>query len=255
MKNSIAFVVVSCDRYSDLWEGFFKSFFKYWPGCPFDLFLIANHLSYPDQRVKTICIGEDKDYASNLRLALTQINHPWIFLWLEDCMFSGKINEHTTNQVFEQAITTTNLGYLKLSNDYPLAYSCRTGTAFGAIPKGVKYRSAIGMSLYRKDVLVKLLVPGKNAWEVDKSDASDSFSEDFYALAAQYATNPIFPYVNTVIKGKWYIPAIPYLKREGLAHMLPARKQQSIKEYLYIKAFWFWFFILRTLKIHWYNKS
>jgi len=241
MRNSIAFVLVSCDRYSDLWQGFFKSLFTYWPDCPFELFLIANQITYPDKRVKTICIGEDKDYASNLRLALTQVNHPWIFLWLEDCMFSSKINSQTTNQLFEQAIATENLGYLKLSNDYPLAYRCQPGAIFGAIPKAVKYRSAIGMSLYRKDVLVRLLEPGKNAWEVDKSDLSDSFAEDFYALDAKYATKPVFPYVNTVIKGKWYLPAVVYLKREGLAQMLPAREKQSVKEYFYIKAFWFWF--------------
>jgi hypothetical protein len=255
MKKSIAFVIVSCDRYSDLWPGFFKTFYKYWPDCPLDVFLVSNFIPFNDSRVNSILIGEDKDYATNLRIAISQINHPWIFLWLEDCMFSENIDNQIASRLLNTAIATENLGYLKLSNDYPAAYDCDSKSFFGRIPKGVKYRSAIGMSLYRKDVLFKLLEPGKNAWEVDKSDISDSFSEDFYALSTKYVTRPIFPYVNTVIKGKWYIPAIKFLTKEGLHDMIPVRRTQTIKEYLYIKIFWFWFFILRTFKIHWYNKS
>jgi hypothetical protein len=253
MKNEIAFVVVSCDRYKDLWPGFFKTFFKYWQNCPFDVFLISNFEKCGETGVIPILIGEDKDYATNLVQAIHQIEHQWIFLWLEDCMFSKPINNVLVDHVLQSAIRLPNLGYLKVSNDYPSAYTCVPGLPFGIIPKGVKYRSAIGMSLYRKDVLLKLLEPGKNAWEVDKSDISFNFSEDFYALSHRLVNNPIFPYVNTVIKGKWYWPAVQYLKKEGLTPMISQRGKQSFKDFLYIKLFWGWFLFLRTFKIHWYN--
>jgi len=253
MRNDIAFVVVSCDRYKDLWPGFFKTLFKYWENCPLDVFLISNFEEYTDARVKPILIGEDKDYASNLVQAINTIDHKWIFLWLEDCMFSKPINNDQVTKVLHAATQIPNLGYLKLSNDYPSAYNCVPGLPFGKIPKGVKYRSAIGMSLYRKDVLLKLLEPGKNAWEVDKSDISDNLSEDFYALSHKLVNNPIFPYVNTVIKGKWYLSALQYLKNEGMSAMIPYRDKQSIKDFIYIKLFWGWFFFLRTFKIHWHN--
>jgi hypothetical protein len=254
MRKDIAFVVVSCDRYKDLWPGFFKTFFKYWKECSLDIFLISNFEPYHDERVQSILIGEDRDYASNLVAAIQKIEHQWIFLWLEDCMFSNTINDEKANDILKSAIQTSNLGYLKLSNDYPTAYACIPGLPFGVIPKRVKYRSAIGMSLYRKDVLLKLLEPGKNAWEVDKSDISDNLSEDFYALSHKLVNKPIFPYVNTVIKGKWYLSAVSFLKKEGLSSMLLLREKQSTKDFIYIKLFWAWFFFLRTFKIHWYNK-
>lgn len=253
MKNDIAFVIVSCDRYSDLWKGFFNSFFKYWKNCPLDTYLISNFKSYNDERINAILIGEDKDYATNLIQAIETIDNKWILLWLEDCMFSKPINDFTVNDILLKAVNIANLGYLKLSNDYPVAYNCEQGLQFGKIPKGVKYRSAIGMSLYRKNVLLKLLEQGKNAWEIDKSDISDQLSEDFYALSAKLVNKPIFPYVNTVIKGKWYLPAIKYFKNEGMEDLIKGRQKQSLKDYLYIKLYWGWFLFLRIFKIHWYN--
>lgn len=253
MKSEIAFVIVSCDRYRDLWPGFFKTFFKYWHNCPFDVFLISNFEKCNEIGVKHILIGEDIDYASNLVKAIQKIEHQWIFLWLEDCMFSKPINNQLVYNILQSAIRLPNFGYLKLSNDYPSAYSCIPGVPIGIVPKGVKYRSAIGMSLYKKDVLLKLLEPGKNAWEVDKSNISDNLSEDFYALSHHLVNNPIFPYVNTVIKGKWHLPAIQYFKKEGLTAMISHREKQSLKDFLYIKLFWGWFLFLRTFKIHWYN--
>ncbi len=253
MKNNIAFVVVSCDKYKDLWPAFFKSFFKYWDNCSLDVFLISNFENYNDPKVKPLQIGEDKDYSSNLVQAISKIEQQWIFLWLEDCMFSKRIDNEIVTDILQSAIQRPNLGYIKLSNDYPSAYHCISGLPFGTIPKGVKYRSAIGMSLYRKDVLLKLLEPGKNAWELDKSDFSDNLTQDFYALSHKLVNKPIFPYVNTVIKGKWYLPALQYFKREGLDAMILHREKQSLKDFLYIKLFWAWFFFLRTFKIYWYN--
>ena len=59
--------------------------------------------------------------------------------------------------------------------------------------------------------------------------------------------------VNTVIKGKWYRPAVQYLKKEELTTLIAKREKQSLKDFLYIKLFWGWFLFLRTFKIHWYN--
>ena len=65
-KNDVTILVVSCDKYKDLWIPFFHCFFKYWSDCPYPVFLASNDLEYSDPRVKTILIGPDKDYSSNL---------------------------------------------------------------------------------------------------------------------------------------------------------------------------------------------
>ena len=44
----------------------------------------------------------------------------------------------------------------------------------GELPKGIRYRSAIGATLYHKSTLKKLLTQGLHAWDIDKSNLSDS---------------------------------------------------------------------------------
>ena len=41
IKNKFAILIVSCDKYSDLWDPFFKLFFKFWPDCPFNIYLLS----------------------------------------------------------------------------------------------------------------------------------------------------------------------------------------------------------------------
>ena len=253
-STDISFVVISCDRYKDLWHPFFRSYDKYWSELPFKLYLISNFESYDDERVTTIKIGEDLSYTENLINGIEQIDSLWILLWLEDCIPSKKIHINLFDDVINKAISNNNLGYLKLSNDLPLVYEPNESGLFGNIPKGVRYRSAVGMSLYRKDVLKKLLVPGDNAWDTDKSSVSDTLDEDFCALSKSFFRTPLMPYVNTVIKGMWSRAALDFLHNEGFGDLIKSRKRESLKGYLYIKLFYLWSLLLVTFKIYWYRK-
>lgn len=252
MGREISLVIVSCDKYQDLWESFFYFFRKYWSNCKLQIFLITNNLEYKGRDVVTIQVGEDRSYTENLLSAIEQVPSDWILLWLEDCMFSHNLDLAKIDQVLSTAVSTSNLGYLKLSNDLPIAYDC-PNSFFGKIPKGVKYRSAIGMALYRKDVLKKLLIPGENAWQADKSAVSDDLAEDFYALSPIFFKNPLFPYVNTVVKGEWSWAAMKMLRKNEFLELISNRKPQSLYGYLYERLFYFWSYFLVTFRIYWYK--
>ena len=47
-----AILVVSFDAYQDLWPVFFQAFFKYWPDCPYRVYLGANTATYVHPRVQ-----------------------------------------------------------------------------------------------------------------------------------------------------------------------------------------------------------
>jgi len=253
MNKKISLLIVSCDKYHDLWDNFFYFFKKYWSCCDLDIFLVSNFLEYKSYGITNIMIGEDLGYTDNLLKAVSKIDSEWVLVWLEDCMFSDYIDNQKVSKVLQQAIATPNLGYLKLSNDLPLAYNQDLSSYFGKIPKGVKYRSAVGMALYRKDIFFKLFVPGENAWQADKSDVSDSLPEDFYALSRNYFYKPLFPYVNTVVKGRWSKPAVRLLSQHGFSKQLKSRFVQTLYGYLYEKVFYVWSFFLQFFKIYWYR--
>ena len=63
---SLAILICSCDAYADVWDPFFTLFFRHWPDCPWPIYLIANHRRYPDDRVNTLLLGDDKDWSTNI---------------------------------------------------------------------------------------------------------------------------------------------------------------------------------------------
>ena len=250
-SNDITFLIMSCDAYSDLWEPFFSCFFKYWPDCPFPIVLTSNYKSYPDERIKTINFGEDRDYSSNLIQILDQINTQWLILWFEDVFLSQKVSTTKVLSFIHEA-RLNNANYLKLSIDGPWYINRGTKQLIGPIPKGVRYRGAVGMALYSKSLLMKLLVPGESAWILDKSNRSDAIDESFFALSGMALKSPPFVYEHAVAKGKWIYMAPAFLRREGLDRYIKNRKVQSVWTYLYIKLFWYRLILMRMLGMYWY---
>lgn len=248
--EAVAFIVASCDRYSDLWEPFFHCFRKFWPDCPYPVYLLTNHKGYESRSVTVLKVGDDRSYADNLAAAISQIEERWVILWLEDVLLSKTIDTARLQRIVAQAQSIP-VGYLKLSTDLPLSYADGFGE-IGPVPKGVKYRSAVGLSLYHVPTLKKLLTPGASAWDMDRSELSNELEEPFFTLTSKAARKPLLPYVNAVNKGRWNLDAIPFLKREGFTDLIKERKRLSLGSHLYRRAYEMRSLAFRLMKKYWY---
>ena len=100
--QDISFVVFSCDKYQDLWEIFFSSLDKYWPDCPYKVYLVSNFLEYPSKNVHSIKIGEDSDFGTNLAKIIEQIPTDWFVYWYEDTMFSETLDTELIKELFQE---------------------------------------------------------------------------------------------------------------------------------------------------------
>ena len=52
--ESCSILVSSCDKFSTAWHPFFTLLNRYWPNCPYNVFLNTETLSYNEYGVKTI---------------------------------------------------------------------------------------------------------------------------------------------------------------------------------------------------------
>jgi hypothetical protein len=141
-------------------------------------------------------------------------------------------------------------GYLKLSPDMPLSYEA-SADEVGPVPKGVRYRSAIGASFYSRSTLLRLLTPGASAWDLDRSDVGDDLPEEFLALTVKAAREPPIPHMNAVIKGRWTLGTKAFLRTEGLGQHLDRRRSESVSSVLYRKLFVWRLAALRLFRVHW----
>lgn len=252
--DDVSLLVVSCDAYKDLWRPFFHCLFKYWPDCPYPIFLGSNESEYSDPRIKSLLMGPDRGYSSNLLAMLDRIESSWLILWIEDLLLSLPINTARLSNLIDLA-QNHQVGYLKLSANTPWAFTNDKKQEMGPTPKGIKYRATIGLSLWDKDVLIRLLSPGESAWQIERDGSlrSNSFVEPFYCLSTNVRSNPPLSYVNALIKGRWNRDALPFLRKEGLGDCIPNRPIQSFWSYFYAKMYLFRLDLYRRLHKYWYE--
>lgn len=195
-ENKIAVMVISCDKYSDLWEPCIKMFNKFWPDCVYDKFLISNFKEYSVAGFKSILIGQDKSWSNGLKIALKNIEseYEYVFTMVEDYFFIENIDSSYVARMFDSFIEKDGnfLSLFRLPskldpiNEY-----------FGELENNIPYRQSVGFTLWKLRTLYDILDENENAWEFEKNGVLRGFRYDkFYGSYKNYKV------LNLVIKGK-----------------------------------------------------
>jgi len=223
MPTSTALLVVSCDKYRDLWVPFFTLLFRYWPDCPYPVFLGSNDETFPDRRVVPLAIGADVDWSSNLSRMLDQIPLDGILLLQEDFLIDRPVETERIRGLIGYA-AEKGAACLRLmpipGPDKPRA----DHPEVGEILKGAEYRVSLQAAWWRKESLAAMLVAGESPWqfEVLGSRRSNSLAAPFLSLRAG-VDYPLDYYTTAVFRGYWEPEAVALCRREHIPVDLRAR--------------------------------
>lgn len=249
-KKNIALLVVSCDNYSDVWEVFFKTFRKFWPDCPYKVYLGSNFKKCIEPDVVSITIGEDLSYSENLIKMISNIDADYILMWVDDLMLSGPMDTNRMVSAINYAVANE-IDFLKLLPNYPLSYK-EESHGVGRLPQGIRYRITIGVSLVKKEFLRSIASGRKSAWELEYgcSTIVERTGGEIYALVFD-SGNHVFKYINVLGRGKVIRNAAAFLMQNGGESILTKRGKQPIAKYIYYKLYLVMLIFLMKLKIYW----
>lgn len=232
----ISILVVSFDGYGDLWRPFFHCFFKYWPDCPYPVFLGCGHKKYEHPGVRQIFVGDDVDYSSNLLAMLRKIETPWVVVWTDDFFPYSRVNtELIRNLETSLASVADDLDvvYLDLLQ-FPLRIAplFSKSTDFVNIremPQGAPYRTSLGVTMWRREFLERFLIPGESAWDIERKGyiRADASSSRFWCIHTD--GNPPINIVNMVEKRAWTRRGMALLQHEALTPHIEGRAMESAK--------------------------
>jgi hypothetical protein len=209
LADSVAILVASCDRYRDLWAPFFSLFRRYWPDCPFRVYLLSNTVpsSYP--RVTSILVGKDESWSDSLSRALQRLEQEYVLLFIDDLLLIEKVDTSAVMEVLRDFVARDG-NYLRM-NPIPKPDHI-LNCLLGSVSKKTIYRTATVSSVWKRRTLLALLVRGESAWDFEtrgtiRSDAYDGF----------YSTHTsLLHVVNSVVKGRWERGALTILQRIGV---------------------------------------
>ncbi len=221
-KEQVAILVSSFDGYKDAWEPFFTLFDRYWPDCPFPIYLISNNARYENGRVVNLALGDDMGWANNMIAALREIPAPYIIYLQEDYFLIRPVDTQRIMDLIAY-MDEKQAGYLRL---YPAPgpdRDCPDNPDVGEISEGAPYRVSMQAAVWRKDVLQRLLVKDEDGWDMEfyGSERSCELEEKFLSVKRKGSVariiDPPFPYLCTaIIRGTWIREAVDLCRAEGI---------------------------------------
>ena len=226
--KDMCILVVSCDKYADCWEPFSLCLQKFWPDCPYPVYLATETKEAPAHTVyqKTLH-STNTAWTGRLREVCQQIRESYIFLTLEDHWIANFIDSKAINNIAQLIDVTSDIGVVYL--DYPI----KKGTPWHSknqnkvILTNTPYRLSAGPSIWRKDFLLIACAEDADAWNFEriKSFAPSTFSFTVLSCVASYYCR-IHP-AGAIQRGKWqsFVPA--FCKKNSLPINLGNRKVMS----------------------------
>ncbi len=213
---------MSCDAYRDLWIPFFTLFWRYWPDCPFPVYLGANCAYFDDPRVKSLTAG-NHEWSNRLRSHLGEIETQYVLLLLEDYFFTEPIKTEEITKAL-CSLDRLNGTVLRL---YPVPGPDKPVSGFGGIGQIdplASYRVSTQASIWNKMNFSELLQDEETIWDFEYrgSRRSRRMLNGFYS---SYKT--VLPYRQVVERGKWFRSAANYFAEQRIGCDFTARPVMS----------------------------
>ena len=226
MSSDCAVLILSCDKYQDLWKPFFEQWNRFWPTCPYPIYLGSNQKTYTDDKnVSSILSGRDESWASSLISILSQMEEKYILVWLEDAFLASQVNEKIIDKSF-QLLSKGHANHIHIKAN-PTPDSLSEDKAFGIYEKGAPYRiNTVGF--WNKKTLEKLLIPGESAWNFEiVGSYRTKYDDGYYCLM-----NAPFTYEHIIEKGKIMTEAVEYCKKNNITIQSSKWKNPTIVDWV-----------------------
>lgn len=210
-----AILVSSFDGCADLWAPFFTLFFRYWPDCPYDIYLIGQTKVYEDDRIRMLHTKSGTDWSSTLYEALQELAaYDYLLVFLEDYLLQGPVD---TARVLDYERTARHSEAVTLRL-FPIPKPDRPfqdRSDLGEILPGAAYRTSLLPAWWRRESMMDLLAMGETPWqfELDGTIRSDAVGGLFLSVQD---VPPIDCYLTGVVRGVWVQGAVALCEKEGI---------------------------------------
>ena len=215
-SQQLAILVLSCDKYADMWAPFLQQFRRYFPTENYKIYFGSNLVRCVSPGIIPVLSGDDFDWSTSFKRILEQIDEPKLFVILEDLFLSAPIDAEGF-QASLSFILEKNALHIKYWA-IPMALESTKNTRIGVYPKGAPYRATV-CGFWDRKYLMSLLIDGENPWNFEiLGSYRTSYSDGFYGL-----TRPLCEYHNMIEKGCWIPQSVEWASEEGIVLDLDKR--------------------------------
>jgi hypothetical protein len=165
--NRISVLVGTCDKYSPLWENFQVCFDRTWKMKTRNLFVgeTLTVSNYTKTEFKTI-LCKEADWGSRMLRGINSCDTDYIFFILEDYFFHYQYPIHKMNEYISD-MDTYSINRLQISPSNFQTYAEQENINYRKFTKSSHYQISMQPSIWRKDYLLKVLLPNYSPWDFE----------------------------------------------------------------------------------------
>lgn len=243
MQQKMAVLVLSYDGNSDMWDPFFTLFFRYWPDCPYPVYLTLNTKAYSHQGVRVISTGKPSSWSEELSKALAQIQEEKVFLFLEDYFIYEKVSNGEIAEIVK-VMDAQKADFFR-TGTFPARYRSlwpsrplENHPGMNIVDPSARYLVNLQCGIWKKQTLEKLLVPGESPWEFEINGSKRFAGAGFLALGldayrkAAKVHGPVNYLCGALTRGVLMRAALRLAKREGIVLDTKSRRVETPAEEL-----------------------
>ena len=227
---SVAAFICSADTRRDVLDRTLLSVMKFWPNCPYPLYVGLNTAGQPLPTGVPV-LARPSEWHSEFALQLAQMQDQYVIVILDDFLLCVPVDQGRVSKLVNITVTL-NLDYLRL---VPLGRSLLArviGKRHSQVAQGVEqlqlshpFYSALQIAIWRKGYLESRLVTPKSIWDFEHESRSSS-------VHCAITRAPPFRYRHLVERGLWLPYARSLLRQVGLPSELGDRPAWPKSRYL-----------------------
>lgn len=231
MNSKVSVVISSCNKYSYLWDIQLELFKRYWPDCPYDIYMISETTPLPNMdfgNLRLINYNTNSsttgasDWSVNLSQVLNSIDSEYIIYLQEDYVFTSKVDMEKLQSLLEFTIDN-GINYVRLYTAPPgngPQIQVNDSIAIKEILPGTEWRNSLLLAIWKKQTLLSALSQtlGITPWDFELYVNIDM--DKFYCIHTEkYGSSDIIHWMGLYGSSNGfgiYPQAAEFLQREGI---------------------------------------
>lgn len=228
-----AILISSCDYFEDCWEPMIFSIKKFWPNCSFPIYIISNFKEIKDEKVAFLKVGEDRQFASNLKRALHMIDYESIIYFQEDYFIDSFVDNASIMAHIDHC-HNEGLDFIKIGFDSMFRDALRIkDSIYCQNPINKKYSINTAISIWRRHTLEMLCIDGFSGWDFERK-IIPFIRQNNITIRSEVLYSKVFPEQGikcvdgtAVRRGKWTKSGREFLESNGFNRIIEGRKTES----------------------------
>ncbi|MGC8483593.1 MAG: hypothetical protein ACP5OE_08125 [Thermodesulfobium sp.] len=167
-ENYLSIYVSSCDKYSWLWPSFFHYLNKFWPDCPYKVYLGSETLKFRDRNVIVLDAGVGIPWGKMTRTNLEKIDTKYVLFMLDDFLLENYVDSKIIEAVLNLTVKM-NANHIRLNENGSKRKlkNWEIANSFVAIDGSKKSMISLQAAIWNRKFLLSILNNEESPWEFE----------------------------------------------------------------------------------------